>query len=312
MSNAVEIVDIHTHIASDRYIPRSFIDGVVDNAVATFEASGIAIPRARLVSQYLRSLEDHLCDALVAEMDDAGISESVLLLPDFTFALRDPGLTIEEMVVEHHKVLLRHAGRLRAFVGVDPRWGADGLALFERAVRHLGFSGLKLYPPCGYSPSDPMLDPYYEICAQRALPVLVHIGPTSPALSFEKTAPFDVDSAARRFPNVRFVLAHGAVAYVEEATMMCRYRPNVFLDISGFQGRQRPGGVDPQLAALLQAGISHKILFGTDWPIYRIRGTQRDFVTSFAASSELPQNELANVLRRNAMRVLTPQPGLSS
>jgi predicted TIM-barrel fold metal-dependent hydrolase len=90
-----------------------------------------------------------------------------------------------------------------------------------------------------------MLDPYYEICAQRALPVLVHIGPTSPALSFEKTAPFDVDSAARRFPNVRFVLAHGAVAYVEEATMMCRYRPNVFLDISGFQGRRSAASGTP-------------------------------------------------------------------
>jgi uncharacterized protein len=111
--------------------------------------------------------------------------------------------------LEHRAILQRHAGRFAAFAGVDPRWGADGVTLFERAVTDWGFSGFKIYPPCGYTASDPALFPFYEICAARRQPVMVHTGPTSPALSFHESRPFGCDIAAKQFPGATFILAQG-------------------------------------------------------------------------------------------------------
>jgi hypothetical protein len=253
-------------------------------------------------------MQDPLCDELSAEMDEAGISQSVLLAADFTWALKDCPLSIEETYQRHRAVLERHAGKFLVFAGVDPRWGKDSLDLFERSVRDWGFRGLKLYPPCGYSPSDPALFPFYECCAHYRIAVLVHIGPTSPVLSFVHSEPAHIDEAARRFPGVRFVLAHAPVGFPEECAMAACFRPNVYLDISAFQ--LSLGWTPPAegLRRLVRRGINHKILFGTDWPVFRLQGKQKSFIDALAADdgplAELPALDREMIFCKNATRIL--------
>lgn len=273
-------IDGHCHVASMDFIPRSFIDGVVANMLAAARSTGLAIAPERMSELVMASMQDPDCDELAAEMTAAGIDRAVLLLPDFTYALRDCRLTIAEMFERHHRVLVRHPGRFVVFAGVDPRWGKDAIALFERGVRELGFRGLKLYPPCGYSPSDPSLGPFYELCAHHRIPVLLHTGATSPALSFETASPVLVDSAARAHPGVDFILAHASTWYVEEAIMMAASRPNVYVDVSGYAAAPVA-----RVGALLERGIDHKIIFGTDWPVFRMQARQADLVAPLLADS---------------------------
>jgi predicted TIM-barrel fold metal-dependent hydrolase len=106
---------------------------------------------------------------------------------------------------------------------------------------------------------------------------LVHIGPTSSVLDFSISNSFLIDATARAFPLVNFIL-HGAISFVEECKMMCRFRPNVYLDISGYQTTL---GFDPSAEAnknVVSAGINHKVLFGMDWPVFRWQGGQESFV----------------------------------
>lgn len=308
------IIDAHCHIASEEHTPRSFIDGAISNLLAALVAQGVKATPKQIAAMYLQKMQDPLCDELVAEMAEAGISKSILLVPDFTFALKDCALTIEESFLKHRDVLLRHPGKFEVFGGVDPRWGKDGVALFERSLVELGFRGFKVYPPCGYSPSDPALFPYYELCAQHQVPVLLHIGPTSPALSFDTANPFLIDEAARRFPTVNFILAHGAVNYAEECAMMCSHRPNVYLDISGYQSTLRSDGTAKVVRNAVSRGINHKILFGTDWPVFRLQGSQEGFVSALMDEdgplSDLSDRERGLVLSRNIERILsTSAPG---
>jgi predicted TIM-barrel fold metal-dependent hydrolase len=288
-------------------IPRSFVDSAIDNMSAALEATGVRARRSALTDMYLRKLQDPLCDELVAEMDSAGIDRAVLLVADFTYALRDCALTIDEMYKQHQRVLQRHPERFIVFGGMDPRWGADGVRLFERSVREFGFRGLKLYPPCGFSPSDPTLDPYYEICQELGLPVLLHIGPTIPRLAFDTTYPFMVDDAARRFPGVKFILGHGAVSFSEECAMLCEFRPNVFMEVSGFQNLLTTDHGVQQLRTLVDRRINHKILFGTDWPVFRMKGRQKGFVDAFVDGpvqvSDRGDDVLALILARNFERL---------
>lgn len=302
------IIDAHCHIASEDIIPRSFVDGTVANLEVALVAQGIAPTSAKLASLYQRKLHDPLCDELVAEMAEAGIEKSILLAADFTWALPDCALTVEEAFLRHAEVLRRHPGKFEVFGGVDPRWGKDGLALLERGFVELGFRGFKVYPPCGFSPSDPALLPFYELCAAHHAPVVVHIGPTSPALAFDTANPFLLDAAARMFPTVSFILAHGSVSYREECAMLCGYRPNVYLDISGYQGEPRADGKAAAVRAAVSRGINHKILFGTDWPVYRMQGTQAREVEAILADdgplADLTDRELDLVLHGNAARLL--------
>jgi hypothetical protein len=138
--------------------------------------------------------------------------------------------------------------------------------------------------------------------------VLLHIGPTAPVLDFTISSPFLVDTAARLFPTVDFILAHGAVSFVEECVMLCRFRPNVYLDISGYQACL---GFDPTAAAvrnIVSLGINHKVLFGTDFPVFRLQGEQKDFVQVVTAKegplSELNERDKSLVLYRNVERLL--------
>lgn len=296
------IIDAHCHIASMEHTPRSFVDGAIDNLETAMQAKGLVLPRALLAKSYEQRMQDGDCDELVAEMDAAGIARTVLLAPDFTFALKDCDLTIAETFARHAEVRRRHPGRFEVFAGADPRWGKDGVDLFERHVAEDGFSGLKIYPPCGYSPNDPALYPFYEVCAHHDIPVLMHIGATSPCLSFEYASPLHADAACRAFPQIRFILAHAATAYTDECLMMAAFRPNVYIDISGFQGSQGPVRAVSKVAG---AGIAHKVLFGTDWPVFRMQGRQRLFVEKAELGlGDLSAADRALILSRNAARLL--------
>lgn len=298
------IVDFHSHIAATMCFPESFRNGVVDNMSVAFEARGLSVPRAHVATMLEATMQDPLCDQLIADMDAAGIHEAVLLLPDFTYALRDSTHTIAELIEHHRVVLKRHPGRFRAFAGVDPRWGSDGLALFEKAVVDYGFDGMKIYPPCGYRIDDRMLFPFYEICAQHGLPVLTHIGATSPVLDSEIARPIFVEAAARSFPDIDFVLAHGSVHYADECIMLCRNRPNIYIDISGYETASMS-----DLNHLFQRGVNHKVVFGTDWPVFRMQGRQTDFLARFDDESAFPdamtERERRLFFHGNADRLLS-------
>lgn len=304
----MKIIDTHCHIASEDHFPRSFLEGAVANMALGLQARNIGVPPRKLLDMYLQKLQDPLCDALVAEMDEAGIAKSVLLIPDFTVALKDCRLTIEESFSMHRDVLARHPDRFEVFGGVDPRWGDDGVRLFERSLGEFGFRGFKVYPPCGFSPSSPALFPFYDLCAQHRVPVLLHTGPTSPALAFDTCNPFLIDEAARRFPTVPFILAHGSVSFVEECTMLCRFRPNIYLDISGFQMTLAWDSECAVIRRLVSQDITHKVLFGTDWPVFRLQGTQSSFVDRLTgesgALSDLSDSAQALVLHENVQRLL--------
>jgi predicted TIM-barrel fold metal-dependent hydrolase len=297
------IIDFHTHIAAEMCFPPSFRDGVVDNMALALASRGLPVTKDKVSRMHDATLRDPLCDELIREMDEAGIAEAVLLLPDFTYALKDSTHTIEELIDHHKLVTDRHPGRFRVLAGVDPRWGADGIALFERAIVEYGFDGMKLYPPCGYRLSDKLLYPYYEICAQYSLPVLSHIGATSPALDFEIALPIYVDKPARDFPGVDFILAHGSVHYPDECAMLCNNRPNVYIDVSGFEA----GGV-AGLNTLFRRGINHKVVFGTDWPIFRLQGRQAEFIARLTAEDAFPATmtgaERELFFGKNAARLL--------
>ena len=84
-----KVIDAHAHIAHEDFIPRSFVDGSIDNLLVAMQARGVPLPRAKVSRMYEKKMQDPLCDTLVAEMNEAGIATSILLAADFTYILKD-------------------------------------------------------------------------------------------------------------------------------------------------------------------------------------------------------------------------------
>ncbi|MFC4502412.1 MULTISPECIES: amidohydrolase family protein [Streptomyces] len=303
------LYDGHCHVASTRFIPGRFVEDVAGNVHQALAAHGPAPSAGRIAQGYAGRHQDHLADGLVAEMDAAGVRRAVLLVPDF--ALRLPGSPPpQETARLHHGIRLRHPGRFWVYIGVDPRRGPEGVRDFEEQVERYGLDGVKLYPPCGYSPSDPGLYPYYEICAARSLPVFVHTGPTAASLDYESAHPLLIDRAARDFPTVPFVLGHAGLTHVETAGYLAAYRPNVYLDIGGFASTPTLRDWPDHLNRLFRLGLNHKIIFGTDWPLGRMAGGLKRLVDEVvhgpAVFAGVPRTERDLVLGGNLLRVLAP------
>lgn len=301
----MKIIDGHTHIASTRFLPSEFLSGVVDNMMERARLLPVAPSRARVVEQTHAQFQDHDASRMLRGMAAAGVASAIVLLPDLTYALRGEALSIEEMYKAHAEILRSSGDRLIVFAGVDPRWGSDGFALFVRGIEKYGFRGLKLYPPCGYSADSPLLTPYYEYCQEHALPVLLHVGPSSPALSSREALPMHVDEPARRYPKIPFILAHGAVNYVEECVNLCKYRPNVYLDLSGAQVEAPDAEREQRLRRLFSLGINHKIIYGTDWPIHPYTKKNLAMGTNLASDdSPVPRRERELILSGNIEHIL--------
>lgn len=301
------IIDGHCHLASSRCIPRDFFLGVAMTMARKMSAAGMPADVEKVTRMLILQYEDHFADKLVEKMDEAGIDRTILLAPDFTYVFESE-FTMEDLARQHAHVRDRHPGRFHVFFGVDPRWGQAGYDFFEKVVSEHGFEGLKLYPPCGYSPSDECLFPLYEICSARRLPVLLHTGPTTPTLRFDMAHPSMIDGAAKEFPNVNFILAHGGVNFVEEAKLMCNYRPNVYLDISGFPSTMSPGGWRPHLAGLFAQSINHKIIFGSDWPVFSMKDDLRVMTSGLLEESGpmsgLSRADVAGIMGLNVQSLL--------
>lgn len=308
------IIDGHCHLASSRCIPRDFFHGVAMNIARKMSSKGMPGDVEKVTRMLIAQYDDHSGDKLVAKMDEAGIDRTILLAPDFSYVFESE-FSMEDLARQHAQVQARHPGRFHVFFGVDPRWGQAGFDFFETAVSEFGFEGLKVYPPCGFSPSDERLFPLYETCSARGLPVLLHTGPTTPTLRFDTAHPSLIDVAAKSFPKVNFVLAHGGVNFVEEAKLMCNYRPNVYLDFSAFPAIMAPGGWRSHLEDLLAQNINHKIIFGSDWPVFSMKDDLKAMVTGLLEEggpmSKLSRSEVAGIMAGNIQSLLpsTHNPG---
>ena len=89
---------------------------------------------------------------------------------------------------------------------------------------------------------------------------------------------------------------------------MCRYRPNVYLDISAFQSTMTHKRMGDTVKRTLSQGLNHKVIFGTDWPVFRLQGTQQSFLGAIAdedgAASEISDRERDLFFHGNIERLL--------
>jgi len=146
----------------------------------------------------------------------------------------------------------RHPGRIGAFATVDPSAGDDAARELERAVRELGFIGVKLHPWLqSFSMTHPGMAPIMDAAAALRVPVMFHDG--TPPYS----TPRQIAWLAERHPRTQVILGHAGLADLwRDAADAGRALGNVWL--------QPTASPPATVRAALEAVGPGRLLFGTD------------------------------------------------
>src|SRR5690606_19672846 len=123
----------------------------------------------------------------------------------------------------------------------------------------------------------------------------------------ECTLPRHVDTVARRFPDVRIIMAHLGHPYEGECIAVIRKHDHVYADISALH--YRPFQFYHSLMLVQEYGVWHKLLFGTDYPFTTANATLETLgqLNEMFATSEVGQlrmEAIHEMIHRDTLGIL--------
>ncbi len=184
----------------------------------------------------------------------------------------------------------RSEGRMTGLGTLHPESGDQ-----EADVRHLkelGLHGVKLHPDIqDFKVDDPLCLKIYDICQRENLPLLVHTGDKR----YDNSNPDRMLRILRDFPSLTVVGAHfgGWSVWEEAAEKLCNC-PNLYVDCSSTMQYLSPQTV----CALVHKYGPHRVLFGTDYPLW----SSAKELSRFAALP-LSEEEKRMILSENARKI---------
>ena len=202
-----------------------------------------------------------------------------------------------------------HPEKIIGFMSVDPN---DPAALDEidRCVNDLGLRGIKMSPVYQYyDPNDDKARRVHRRAEELGLPILTHAAYHVIANTpMEWANPLLYDPVAREFPNLKIILAHIGLPWYTDAMVMIRKHPNVFADVSGGVPL-RPWWGYQALAFCHENRVTHKLLFGSDFPITTIEETIDALRTAnrFAEGTgmpQIPEKDIEDLIHRDSLSLL--------
>jgi hypothetical protein len=147
----------------------------------------------------------------------------------------------------------------------------------------------------GYSPSDPVFDPYWAVAEKHGVPVAIHTGGAPPGTPYTCCPKFRLrlgdplllEDLLIKYPRLKVYAMHAGGFFPQNALMLMSMYPQLYVDIGALSWTRVAG---PLLAPFLKEakarGMLDRVLFGSDqmrWPealeiaINRVNGF--DFLT---------------------------------
>jgi predicted TIM-barrel fold metal-dependent hydrolase len=264
----------------------------VDNEQTGFDANFMAQVRMPEEMRGGVSIEDYL-----RKMDAAGIERSLLIAvragePAWQGSFEIPYQQIAQYCDAY-------PDRFSGLAGVDPTRGVEQLKELDHAVKELGFVGAHFYPHWFRMPPDNALCyPIYSRCEELGIPIMMQVGQN---LIYQKDVrlpsvakPILLDQVAIDFPNLVLIGIHIGVPWTDEMIAMAWKHQNVYIGIDAYAPKHLPAS----LKHYMNSYGSHKVMFGTDWPVIDPERAVREM-----HEHEFRADSLEKIMRGNAVRV---------
>lgn len=129
---------------------------------------------------------------------------------------------------------------------VNPNLGMEEVRRI-RQLRQEGAIHAVSFFPCGNNPQVPINDkkvyPIYATCVELDLPIFVNVGVPGPRLPMGAQHVELVDEVCWFFPELRFVMRHGAEPWEDLAVKLMLKWPNLHYSTSAFAPRHYPRAI---------------------------------------------------------------------
>jgi len=149
---------------------------------------------------------------------------------------------------------------------VNPNVGMDEVRKIRRLKSEYGIHAVSFFP-CGNNPQVPINDkkmyPIYATCVDLDLPIFVNAGVPGPRLPMDAQRVDLIDEVCWFFPELKFVMRHGAEPWEDLAVKLMLKWPNLYYSTSAFAPRHYPRAI---IDYANTRGAS-KIMYAGYWPM---------------------------------------------
>ncbi len=275
------IVDVHSHIFQDRYFGEKLIG---EMKLAGYPNG---LPNTT-PEQYEKAME---------AVDYA-----------FVFGVTAQAMRVRTPHEDIAAVVARNPRKFVGFMALDPS-DAKALDEMDYCVHQLGFRGIKLYPTMAhFDITDARFAEFFERAQRYQLVVLSHFGASPfPKSILKYSHPLLVDELANRYPELRFIIAHLGHPWQRDTAIVVRKHRHVFADVSGLW--HRPWEGFNALLTCMEWGVTDKLLFGSDYPIWtpqfsleRLTAIPQQF--NHPGLPRVPGEVIDAIIHRNAFELL--------
>ena len=208
------------------------------------------------------------------------------------------GVGFSEERVTKQRALRDHPDRFIGSFSVDPNRGMDGVRDLVKAYETLGIKAAIAFP-AGYLPQVPINDkrffPLYAKCIELDIPICVTTGICGPRVPSACQDTMLIDEVCWFFPELKFVMRHGAEPWADLAVKLLLKWPNLYYSTSAFAPRYYP----PAIVDFANSRGADKIMYAGYFPM----GLSLDRI--FGELPEVPfkAEVWPKFLRENARRV---------
>jgi predicted TIM-barrel fold metal-dependent hydrolase len=225
----------------------------------------------------------------------------------FVLGMISQQLDIAITAADVARYVARAPHRLLGFAPIDPA-ADDAADRFDEAVT-LGLAGFVVSPvEQDLHPTDDSFVDFLSWCSRVDRPVIIHSGPfIFPQTDSILAQPILLDQAVRQMPDLKLIISRFGDPFTEQTFHMIEKHTNVYADLAGVAAR--PAQLHRILLDAHERGLTHKLLFGSDFPILSPRQAALNLYAAHghsvgAAPPVLPREAVRSIIERDTLAVL--------
>jgi len=171
-------------------------------------------------------------EAIVAEMDKHNIGTALIGVSDG---------------FEHFGVIKdRYADRFLFSTAIDPNLGMEEVRRIKRlhrehGVRAVSYFAAGSFPQVALNAKE--MYPIYAACCELDIPILANVGVPGPRIPMATQRVEMIDEVCWFFPELKFIMRHGADPWVDLAVKLLLKWPNLYYSTSAFAPKHYPKAI---------------------------------------------------------------------
>lgn len=261
----MNVIDTHVHAWEPTFIPPAVRMSWAEGAVLRRDGAPGEVDD--VYSRVTHGVTDPEGRHLLAAMALAGVDHAILIGVDYGEVDGSRASVPARVVMDRYRgIVSRERGRLSYVAGIDPR-DPEAIGAARDLLDQEECVGLKIYPPAGFRPSDPICEPIYRALIAADKPAIFHTSAIRGRLYWRNSWPVYISDVQARHQDLKIVLAHsGWSCWWDECVALAANHPRTYLELSLWQkfASRRPKVFAEMLSRARDETGSDRILFASD------------------------------------------------